>query len=167
MDAHASGVVHRDLKPENLFDVENYVLNPHIKVLDFGISKSLSNVNLTAPGSIMGTPAYIAPEQAIGQADFRSDIFALGVILFELASGRLPYTSTTPLGHILQHIHSDPAALPAYDPEGGPQWPTPFVDTLARMMSRDPTKRPDSKDIIRDLDKALHEIEHKRPQRLE
>jgi serine/threonine-protein kinase len=98
--AHALGVVHRDLKPDNAF-VTQLSGGPVIKLLDFGIAKvrtSSEYKNLTRPGAVMGTPEYMAPEQAFSadQADTRSDIYSVGVMLYEMLSGQLPAAGSTP-----------------------------------------------------------------------
>jgi serine/threonine protein kinase len=98
--AHALGVVHRDLKPDNAF-VTQVSAGPVIKLLDFGIAKvrtSSEYKNLTRPGAVMGTPEYMAPEQAFSadQADTRSDIYSVGVMLYEMLSGQLPAAGSTP-----------------------------------------------------------------------
>ncbi len=100
--AHSKGVVHRDLKPGNILFDDNG--EPYVS--DFGIAKLAitSNTELTQGGAI-GTPSYMSPEQARGERlDGRSDIYAMGVMLFEMLAGRLPYTSETPTGMMMKHI---------------------------------------------------------------
>ena len=105
--AHAQGVVHRDLKPANLmveqrFDVDHE--RPHVWVMDFGLARQLEDATLTVAGDALGTPGYMAPEQARGAegADPRADIFALGVVLYQLMTGRLPFTADTPMALVMQ-----------------------------------------------------------------
>ena len=109
--AHARGIVHRDLKPANaLVDAEG-----NLFLTDFGIAKLLESASprLTQTDAIMGTPAYISPEQAqAGPVDQRSDIYSLGIILYEMVTGRVPYVADTPLAVILKHV-SDPLPLPS------------------------------------------------------
>ena len=112
-DAHAHGMVHRDLKPRNVKLVDGQV-----KVLDFGIARVAELPGLTVPGDLLGTPAYAPPEWASGTADVRADIYALGVILFALLEGEVPFRGPTALAVLRQH---ETAPLPptAYTPPGG------------------------------------------------
>jgi serine/threonine protein kinase len=109
--AHSHGVIHRDLKPANaLIDSQG-----NLFLTDFGIAKLLENASprLTQTDAIMGTPAYISPEQAQAQTvDQRSDIYSLGIILYEMVTGRVPYVADTPLAVILKHV-SNPLPLPS------------------------------------------------------
>jgi len=107
--AHARGVLHRDIKPSNvLIDASGNCL-----LSDFGLAKMAEgNTRLTQTGGIMGTPAYMSPEQGLGSpVDARTDIYALGVVLYEIAAGRLPFQADTPIALIMKHIH-DPLLSP-------------------------------------------------------
>lgn len=135
--AHSHGVLHRDMKPENmLFGDEGLV-----KVTDFGIARVLGDDDALATrgGEILGTPAYMAPEQASG-SDLgpQTDVYATGVMLYELLSGRLPYPEDAGnLATVLRHINEDPAPLP----EVAPLVPAPISETVMRAIARNPNER--------------------------
>jgi eukaryotic-like serine/threonine-protein kinase len=164
-DAHSQGVIHRDLKPENIFYLEVPTIPLLVKVLDFGIARSeslaLSSELATTPGGIIGTPAYIAPEQALGKPVSQSDIFALGVLLYEFATGYLPYESDTALGHIMQHINSDPKPFPNYQNTPG-QWPQSFSELVMSMLNRNPQQRPSAREVLVQLTKIDDQIEQEK-----
>ncbi|UCC89476.1 MAG: serine/threonine protein kinase, partial [Anaerolineales bacterium] len=134
--AHAHGIVHRDLKPENV------VLAPDgtAKLMDFGLARSVAS-RLTTEGAIVGTVFYLAPEQALGQEiDGRADLYALGVILYELTTGRLPFSADDPIAVISQHLHA-PVVPPRAHNEAIP----PALDALiVRLMNKRPKDRPAS-----------------------
>jgi serine/threonine-protein kinase len=139
--AHARGIVHRDLKPDNVF----LVGDSRVKLLDFGIAKLLytgeghAPADHTQPGSTIGTPRYIAPEQARGdQIDGRTDIYSLGVMAYEMIVGRLPFESENPMELIAKHITVEPPRPSEVEP-GLP----PLVDELLLdMLSKQPEQRP-------------------------
>jgi len=110
--AHQRGIIHRDLKPENVFVVRREDGSDFVKVLDFGISKSAlgsDGKRLTRAGSIIGTPEYMSPEQAAATSvDHRSDIYAFGVVAYEVVTGRLPFQGETPLATLLKHQSEAP-----------------------------------------------------------
>jgi tetratricopeptide (TPR) repeat protein len=144
--AHAHGIIHRDLKPENVLLAlgppgETHPLpgtSATAKLSDFGLARSMAS-RLTAEGAIAGTVFYLAPELALGQAyDGRADLYALGVMLYELATGRLPFLADDPLAVITQHLHAPPVPPRARD-EAIP----PALDALIlRLLSKDPQDRP-------------------------
>jgi serine/threonine-protein kinase len=143
--AHAMGVVHRDLKPSNLYLAEQADGARTLKVLDFGIAKMQpegDNAELTTTGTIMGTPAYMAPEQmrSSRRTDHRADIWALGVIAFELLSRKRPFAGDS-LGDILFSIAERPAvSLDTLVPEVPPE----LASIIARCLEREPDRRFDS-----------------------
>ena len=133
-EAHRLGVVHRDLKPSNIIiDREG---NTHI--MDFGIARSLRTKGLTGPGKIIGTPEYMSPEQVEGkEVDQRSDIYSLGIILYEMTTGRLPFEGDTPLSIALKHKTET-----AQDPrEINIQIPEDLSQLILKCMKKDKDKR--------------------------
>lgn len=139
--AHAQRLVHRDLKPRNVFLARQSDGAETVKVLDFGISKGLDgdNTQLTKTGHLVGTPGYIAPEQIAGDApaDERSDIYALGAILYALLAGRPPYVGPTTQS-ILKKQLEDPPDLDALAAQGQPP---EVVQVVAKAMARNPAYR--------------------------
>ena len=132
--AHERGMVHRDVKPANvMITVEGQVI-----LTDFGIAKIVSASNLTASGALVGTPSYMAPEQGMGQpGDERSDIYSLGVMLYQLAVGRLPYDADTPLAVVLKHIN-DPLPLPRAIK---PDLPESIERVILKALAKNPADR--------------------------
>ena len=133
--AHARGVVHRDLKPAN---VRIDLASDRIKLLDFGVAR-IEDSAVTRTGVTLGTPAYMAPEQLTGElADARSDVYALGVMLYELLSGRLPHPATT-LGELLRAVSAgEPLPLGHWRPD----LPAGLVELVSVMLRREPGHRP-------------------------
>jgi serine/threonine-protein kinase len=141
-EAHSRGIVHRDLKPPNLFLTTGNDGRRLVKVLDFGISKSLgsqTSQNLTASGSLMGSPAYMSPEQvrAPKTVDARTDVWALGIILYELLTGKGPFIADT-LGETLARIVTEnpPSIL-----DLRPEVPAGLAQVIARCLEREPSRR--------------------------
>jgi serine/threonine-protein kinase len=108
--AHNSGIIHRDLKPDNVYvDPESW----QVKVLDFGLAYVVGSSRLTQRGVVFGTPQYMSPEQASGGAvDHRSDIYALGIVLYEMLAGRVPFEADSYMGVLTKQMYTPPAPLP-------------------------------------------------------
>lgn len=114
-EAHRQQIVHRDLKPDNIM-VNPTITGLRVKVLDFGIAKlrDLTAGNLTQTGSVMGTPHYMSPEQCLGEdLDNRSDIYSLGIVLYEMLAGVVPFNSPTSTAVVVQHVNQSPPSLRA------------------------------------------------------
>jgi len=133
--AHARGLVHRDVKPSNILIDER----GNCLLADFGIAKILEGADkLTATGGLIGTPKYMSPEQGTGQAvDGRSDLYSLGVVLFEMATGRAPYEAETPIAVVLKHIR-DPLPLPRAI---NPAMPEALERVILRSIHKEPSGR--------------------------
>jgi serine/threonine-protein kinase len=133
--AHASGIVHRDVKPENVL----VTADGRVKVADFGLARALSVAGHTRAGLLIGTVAYVPPEQVTGGATGpRGDVYSAGVMLFELLTGQLPFTGDTPLSIAYQHVNADVPAPSALAPGIG----APVDQLVLAATSRDPARRP-------------------------
>jgi type II secretory pathway predicted ATPase ExeA len=132
--AHAHGVVHRDIKPENVIITSTGTA----KVMDFGLARSEDRSRLTQTGMIVGTVAYMAPEQALqGTADARSDLYALGCVLYELITGHPPFEADDPIAVITQHINIPPVAPRFLTPA----IPPPLEAAILKLLAKDPQER--------------------------
>jgi serine/threonine-protein kinase len=145
---HANGVVHRDLKPENIMVDEN----ENIKLIDFGIASDSSARRLTYANftATLGTPNYISPEQVKGKrGDGRSDIYSIGVILYEMLSGKLPFTGPSPIAAMNDRLLNHPIPPSVADPTISPQ----LQEVLYRALERDPKNRyPTAHEFLNDLE---------------
>lgn len=147
VEAHRLGVIHRDLKPQNIMvDMEG-----NAKITDFGIARSTKTKGLTGPGVIIGTPEYMSPEQVEGKpVDQRSDLYSLGIILYELVTGKLPFEGETPLSVAVKHKIEEPRApqeINALIPKG-------LNRVILKCMAKDKKERHQSaKELLSDLKK--------------
>ena len=135
--AHARGLIHRDIKPANVFLVDG---DPaRVKVLDFGLARALDGSRVTTPGRLLGTPAYMSPEQVRGDPplDARTDVWSTGAVLFEALSGHTPFGLASPLTTLFQVAFSAPRRLD----ELAPQLPPALVAVVDRALARDPDAR--------------------------
>ena len=152
-EAHAQGVVHRDLKPENVMLEPRRGEPDAVKVLDFGIAKitapGANEPKLTQAGLVCGTPEYMSPEQARGaDLDRRSDLYSMGVILYQLATGELPFASDTPVGFLTKHLSETPVPARRKNPRVEV---SPALDAvIAKALEKDPARRFQSADDMRD-----------------
>jgi serine/threonine protein kinase len=148
--AHELGIVHRDIKPDNILLVTQPDGSEVAKVLDFGIAKVRDGAmdlgegfTETQTGTVVGTPQYISPEQALGMKgdaiDGRADIYSLGVVLYEMLTGDLPFHSDTAMGIILHHIQTPPRPPRELRPDVG--IPQTLSDLLMKALAKDPTRR--------------------------
>jgi serine/threonine protein kinase len=161
-EAHEKGVIHRDLKPDNIFVSEGAEKKDVIKVLDFGVAK-LREANedsgtLTQHGTIFGTPKYMSPEQCrCDDVDGRSDLYALGVVLYEMISARVPFDSDNPLAILIMHAQESVRPLS----EVRPDLVIPFdvEELLHRMLAKRPSERPDTAQaLIVEIDRLLNQL---------
>jgi serine/threonine-protein kinase len=139
---HAHGIVHRDLKPDNVILLDSFGERDFVKVLDFGIAKVLDEqIRLTATGRPIGTPTYMAPEQAMGLAvDPRTDLYALGVMLYRMASGRVPFDAALTGTMLLAHAHEIPMPILTL----APSLPPALARLIMQLLEKDPDARPAS-----------------------
>ncbi len=145
--AHTAGVIHRDLKPANV------LVGPDDRVVitDFGIARAINRGTDTVPGAMLGTPHYMAPEQVLGRtAEARSDLYALGVLMYELATGTLPFDSDTALGAALARVQVCPI-----DPRTHHPIDDPLAALILHCLAREPEGRPDSASALQQSLRAL------------
>ncbi|CAN5234918.1 hypothetical protein BH11MYX1_BH11MYX1_07610 [soil metagenome] len=144
--SHAQGIVHRDLKPGNIMLVDEPSRGIHVKVLDFGIAKAVEAPRSsfdTQAGMIAGTPQYMAPEAIGGELDPRSDLYALGCVLYEMLAGHAPFDHV-PLDALLWHqMREPPPPLP-------PETPAALAALTYALLAKDPARRPASAIVVRD-----------------
>jgi serine/threonine-protein kinase len=152
--AHQQNVVHRDLKPDNIM-VNVTISGLRVKVLDFGIAKlrDLATSNLTVTGNVMGTPHYMSPEQCLGEEiDSRSDLYSLGVVMYQMLTGSLPFNSPTSTAVVMQHVNKEPPSLRSLNLSISPAVEAVVLRALAKRRE----DRPQSADALaRELSAAM------------
>jgi tetratricopeptide (TPR) repeat protein len=141
--AHRRGLIHRDIKPENLMFGED----GRIRVMDFGLARAIEATRLTMTGSAVGTAAYMAPESVRGESNMASDVFALGIVLYEMLTGDLPFAGDSALALMFTIVNEPPRPLR----EKRPGAPEALEALLGRMLSKDPDGRPDAPTVAREL----------------
>jgi eukaryotic-like serine/threonine-protein kinase len=161
--AHDLGMVHRDIKPDNIVLVQSPE-GEMVKVLDFGIAKikearnsDAAGMTLTGTGVVIGTPQYMSPEQAMGkrgdELDGRSDLYSLGVVMYQMLTGDLPFKADTTMGMLLAHMQSEPTPIRIIHPEL--QIPEGIANVVMRTLEKNPDDRPPSaRALIEEIEAA-------------
>jgi serine/threonine-protein kinase len=131
--AHERGLIHRDIKPGNVM----LLPDARVKVVDFGIARAAGSDTLTHTGVVLGSTAYLSPEQASGQpVDERADLYALGCVLYEMLTGRVPFSADTPIATMYRHVNEDPPPPSTFAPI-----PSELEDIVMRALEKDPKRR--------------------------
>lgn len=145
--AHTNNLVHCDIKPHNIL----MMANGRVKVADFGIARAITSSTMTYSGTVVGSVHYFSPEQAKGSIITpKSDIYSLGVVLYEMLTGKLPFTGETPVGIALKHLQEEPVSIRKFNPEI-----PPIVEAVVRKaMMKNPAERPNSTEMVRDIHQA-------------
>jgi serine/threonine protein kinase len=155
-EAHDKGIVHRDLKPANIYLAKMGSHTDFVKVLDFGVAKFVTDENsgLTGTGMIVGTPSYMSPEQARARTlDARSDIYALGIMLYEMLAGVPPFSGEATVDVLLKHVTEEPP--PLFDEDLTTALPEGLRGLLMSMLEKDPDDRPQTANAVGEACKTL------------
>ena len=144
--AHERGVIHRDIKPQNILITDM----GHLKVTDFGIARAASAATISATNAVFGTAGYLSPEQALGEpATPRSDLYSLGIVLYELLTGFVPYRADNPVAVCMKHV-TEPLTPPH---RLDPTIPEPVDALVVKMLAKDPADRPaDASEVLDDIE---------------
>ncbi len=156
-EAHRQGVVHRDIKPENIL-VQTRPEGLHVKVIDFGIAalRDITTSKLTRTGAILGTPHYMSPEHCLGERlDGRSDIYSLGIVLYEMLTGVLPFDSPTPTAVVVQQVNQLPSSLRDINPSISPE----IENVVFHVLKKKRDERPQTAaEMARELAEAIKKV---------
>jgi eukaryotic-like serine/threonine-protein kinase len=156
--AHAAGIVHRDLKPDNVFlvgGVAGGVVSGDVRVVDFGAAKIIGSSRVTRQGVVWGTPAYMSPEQASGEpVDHRTDVYALGIILYEMLCGRVPFEADTYMGVLTQHMFVQPVP-PSRVAASGREMGAIEDITLVCLAKKPEERFASMQDLVSELDRVV------------
>ena len=145
--AHMHGLVHCDIKPHNILMMPDGTA----KVADFGIARAVTESTMTYSGNVVGSVHYFSPEQARGTLITpKSDVYSLGVVLYEMLTGQLPFTGATPVSIAMKHLQEEPVPVRQLDPS----IPPVAEAVVSRAMSKDPEQRPDSAEMVQDIQQA-------------
>ncbi len=152
--AHDAGIIHRDLKPENVFLIRRNDTEDFVKVLDFGIAKVANGPKrLTRAGEVLGTPHYMSPEQCEGDnVDHRTDIYALGVLLYEMVTGHVPHDADTMMGILTKHMYEDPIPPKLRVPQVSAE----LEQVIMRCLEKKPEQRYQTMGEIEDDLRRVH-----------
>ena len=145
--AHANNLVHCDIKPHNIL----MMADGHAKVADFGIARAVTESTMTYSGNVVGSVHYFSPEQAKGtMITPKSDVYSLGVVLYEMLTGKLPFTGDNPVSIAVKHLQEEPVPVRQIDPSI-----PPVVEAIvSKAMSKDPAMRPTSAELVQDIQQA-------------
>ncbi len=149
--AHGNNIVHCDIKPHNIL----MMADGHAKIADFGIARAVTESTMTYSGNVVGSVHYFSPEQAKGTyITPKSDVYSLGVVLYEMITGKLPFTGENPVSIAMKHLQDEPVPMRQYCPDL-----PPVVEAIVmKAMSKDPAMRPGSGEFSHDLQEAEHMI---------